>query len=295
MANPFYIQPALATQGAMQGLGSLAQAGGQYFANERAQDQNTQNVQQFMTLVGQAEASQNPEEKKRLMIQAFTQFPEQAKQLRQQSAYAMEQQQLEQIGKPEAITPYQQEQIDINKAKIEQRKLENQTRKLEQALKREDNKLKREELQLKIDERKSRLKQAQTDIQEGLESDLSTIDNTLNTIAELKTGGGLEAAVGTSSLLPTIAGSKAADFEARLEQLKSQQFLNEVGRLKGMGALSENEGKKLAAAASALELSMSEDEFKRELDYIESTMANARDKIAGKLPKTTQVVNWSDM
>jgi len=124
MANPFYVQPALATQSAMQGIGQLAQAGGQYFANSRSQDQNIQNTQQFMTLVGQAEASQNPEERKSLMIQAFTQFPEQAKQLRQQSAYAMEQQQLEQAGKPEAITPYQQKKFSIEDEKIRLRELE---------------------------------------------------------------------------------------------------------------------------------------------------------------------------
>lgn len=112
MANPFYVQPALATQSAMQGIGQLAKAGGQYFANSRSQDQNIQNTQQFMTLVGQAEASQNPEDRKSLMIQAFTQFPEQAKQLRQQSAYAMEQQQLEQAGKPESTNVGAQEILE---------------------------------------------------------------------------------------------------------------------------------------------------------------------------------------
>jgi len=105
MANPFYVQPAIATNQALQGLGGLAQAGGQAIVNNRMQDQNIQNTQQFMTLVGQANAAQNPEQKKQLMIQAFTQFPEQAKQLRQQSAYAKEQQELANMeeGKAERI------------------------------------------------------------------------------------------------------------------------------------------------------------------------------------------------
>lgn len=107
MANPFYVQPAIATNQALQGLGGLAQAGGQYLANDRAQDQNIQSTQQFMTLVGQANTTQDPEQKKQLMIQAFTQFPEQAKQLRQQSAYAKEQQDLANAEKEKTL-PYQQ-------------------------------------------------------------------------------------------------------------------------------------------------------------------------------------------
>jgi hypothetical protein len=70
-----------------------------------------------------------------------------------------------------------------------------------------------------------------------------------------------------------------------------------------MGALSENEGKKLAAAAQALDLRMSEEAFKRELDYIEKTMQKARIKIQGQIPEettpeTTQdsnIVEWGDL
>jgi len=294
MANPFTVTPALSF--GMGGLGDLAKATGGYFAQERQQEQEAVKAQEFLTAMGQVNAAQDPKIKQQLLTEVFTKYPKQAQQLRQQTTLQMEQAQLEQIGQPEEITPYQRESIDVKKMALEQRKLENQARKLEQQLKREDNELKREELQLKIQDRRSKLDQSKRDVQEGLESDLATVESTLNTITQLKTGGGLEAAVGTSSLLPTIAGSEAANFEARLEQLKSQQFLNEVGRLKGMGALSENEGKKLAAAASALDLSMSEDEFKRELNYIEEMTTKAKNKIAGKLPtKDTQVVNWGDM
>lgn len=94
MVNTFYVQPAIATQGAMQGLGSLAQAGGQYFANERAQDQRGQQTQAFMTLIGQANSAGDPAEKQRLMTQAFVEFPEQAKQLVNQTKLMREQEEL---------------------------------------------------------------------------------------------------------------------------------------------------------------------------------------------------------
>lgn len=292
--NPFLID-----QGnPLQGLGQLGAA---YFQKQRQDEQaaaQQQSTQGAFQLLGDAEREQDPVKKRQMFIQAFQMNPEMV------SGYVdtlKKQQEAGQVGAEKPITEYQKEQVDIKKAALEMRRIENETRKLEQRLSKENNELKREELQLKIDERKNRITQSKKDIEEGYISDLSTIDNTLNTISQLKEGEGLEAAVGTSSLLPTIAGSEAANFESRLEQLKSQQFLNEVGRLKGMGALSENEGKKLAAAASALELSMSEDAFKKELDYIESTMQGARNKIARKIPKSNETtesgsktVKWGD-
>lgn len=122
--NPFYVQPAIATQGAMQGLGQLAQAGGQYFADSRAQDQRGQQTQAFMTLIGQANGAGDPAEKQRLMTQAFVEFPEQAKQLRQQTALMREQEELKQIGQPEAITPAQEKKFSIEDEKLRLRQLE---------------------------------------------------------------------------------------------------------------------------------------------------------------------------
>lgn len=302
--NPFTIDPVN-----ISGLGQIAQAWGQQRQQEvqkaqqaEQQQAQQQKVAQAFQLMNQAARTQDPAERDRLNNEAFQLAPNEIRGFQQ---FIKTKRETEQIGQPEEITEYQRETIDIKKAGLEQRKLENEARKLEQQLKREDNDLKRQKLELDIQDRRAKLEQGQKDIQQALESDLSTIDNTLNTINQLKTGGGLESAVGASSMLYTIPGSKAANFEERLEQLKSQQFLNEVGRLKGMGALSENEGRKLASAASAISLRMSEDEFKKELDYIETTLTNARNKVAGNLPSQpeaqettqpeTQVVDWSNL
>jgi hypothetical protein len=175
------------------------------------------------------------------------------------------------------MTDYQAASLELRKEQIELDKL-----KAQQA--RESNDLKKEQMQVAIDTKKAKLEQDQKAVADSASKDIATFDNTLSTIDQLISHEGLESAVGTSSMFPTMAGSEAANFEAKLEQLKGQQFLTEVTKMKGMGALSENEGKKIAAAAAALDLGMSEDAFKKELKYIQDTMKKARDKIAKNLP-----------
>jgi hypothetical protein len=90
---------------------------------------------------------------------------------------------------------------------------------------------------------------------------------------------GLEGAVGFSSIFPTVPGSKSADFEAKLDTLKAQSFLPQVALLKGAGALSDAEGKKLSDSIGALSPKMSEEAFRKSLADIRSTFAASRDRL----------------
>lgn len=68
-----------------------------------------------------------------------------------------------------------------------------------------------------------------------------------------------------------IPGTDAADFVARLEQIKGKQFLEAFETLKGGGQITEVEGKKATQAISRMSTSQSEVEFKeaaRELQTI---------------------------
>jgi len=186
---------------------------------------------------------------------------------------------------PEGPTQAQTEQINIKRETLLIRKDENETRKLEQQLKREDNELKREDLQLKINQRKEKIEQTKRDVIEGMQSGVDQIQSTLDTIERVRNHPGLESATGVFSVAPTFAGSDAANFEAQIETLQSQQFLSAVSQMKGMGALSENEGKKLASSIGALNLNMSDKAMKAELDRIFEVTTKARDKMAGRIPK----------
>lgn len=74
---------------------------------------------------------------------------------------------------------------------------------------------------------------------------------------------GRSAATGKSAIFNkvTMPGTDRAGFQARLETFKAQTFVPMVSQLKGMGALSDAEGKKLTAAVGALDPNMPEEEF----------------------------------
>jgi hypothetical protein len=76
---------------------------------------------------------------------------------------------------------------------------------------------------------------------------------------------GRSMATGASGVLPTIPGTDARDFEARLSTYKAETFVPMVSALKGMGALSDAEGKKLTESVGALERTMSEKGFEDSL------------------------------
>lgn len=60
-----------------------------------------------------------------------------------------------------------------------------------------------------------------------------------------------------------VAGTDAAGFMAKYNQLKGKQFLESISQLQGYGALSNLEGTTATNAASAMDISTSEAEFKR--------------------------------
>jgi hypothetical protein len=100
------------------------------------------------------------------------------------------------------------------------------------------------------------------------EQALKTIDDLIN---DQK---GLEAAVGMNSILPTIPGGNAADFEANLRKLQGSTFLEAYQSLKGGGQITEVEGQKAENAIAALQLSQSEEQFRKSLQDLREVIGN---------------------
>lgn len=83
---------------------------------------------------------------------------------------------------------------------------------------------------------------------------------------------GFEATVGAPnpfkggfSLLGTFPGSRARDFSSKLENVKSQAFTQAFETLKGAGAITEKEGEAATRALATLDTSVSEEQFKKNL------------------------------
>jgi len=106
-----------------------------------------------------------------------------------------------------------------------------------------------------------------TKTQDQEQKSIST-QEVLNGAVDLFNHPGRKAATGASSILGMIPGTAAKGFTAKLDTFKAQTFLPMVSALKGMGALSDAEGKKLSDAVGALDRGMPEEEFANSLKGI---------------------------
>jgi len=91
---------------------------------------------------------------------------------------------------------------------------------------------------------------------------------------------GRQAGTGLSAWRSNIPGTDAKDFRANLDTFKAQTFVPMVQALKGMGALSDAEGKKLTESVGALDTGVSEEAFVKNLAKATETLYN-KAKVAG--------------
>lgn len=112
-------------------------------------------------------------------------------------------------------------------------------------------------------------------------SQIASFDTMLGTLDRLGKHPGLARSVGLVGALPTVPGSDSANFQAELNTFQSQAFLPMVAQLKGMGALSDAEGKKLTAAVGALDPKMGEQAFRESVKRITDDMEAARARMTG--------------
>jgi len=146
-----------------------------------------------------------------------------------------------------------------------------------------------------IDDKRAE-KQAKEDAQK--QGVVASFDSALDTLNRIATHPGKSTAVGfggtTASMIP---GTNAAGFASQLETFKAQVFLPQVQNLKGMGALSDAEGKRLTAAIGALDQKMKPAEFDSQLAIIKNDLNKARARVTGTTipdattPKATKRFN----
>ncbi|HCN5209608.1 TPA: phage DNA ejection protein [Escherichia coli] len=156
---------------------------------------------------------------------------------------------------------------EIQRAEVQDKVLDRQ-------IARETNQIKLEELRQKQLDVRSKADAARADRQAAAQGAVDTFSTALDSLSEIEHSPGLKKAVGFNSAFPTVPGTDAANFEARLDTFKAQTFLPMVASLKGMGALSDAEGKKLSDAVGALSPKMSEDAFRSSIGKIRTQLEN---------------------
>ncbi|BBQ67237.1 phage DNA ejection protein [Klebsiella quasipneumoniae] len=145
---------------------------------------------------------------------------------------------------------------DTNRINLENARYDRQ-------LRQETNDLKRQEIQQKIDVNNQTLQQKRNDLNSGYKDSINTLTTSMGTLNDILVSPALKSITGIRGAIPNVPGSAAADVQARLDTFKSQAFLSAVTAMKGMGALSDAEGKKLDAAVGSLQNSQSEEAFRR--------------------------------
>ncbi|ENE1125909.1 phage DNA ejection protein [Salmonella enterica] len=143
---------------------------------------------------------------------------------------------------------------------------------LDRQIARETNQIKLDEIKQKQADVRQKAEIARADRQAAAQGAVDTFSTALDSLNEIEQSPGLSKAVGIRSAFPTVPGSDAANFEARLDTFKAQTFLPMVQSLKGMGALSDAEGKKLSDAVGALSPKMSEKAFRDSIGKIRNQL-----------------------
>lgn len=180
----------------------------------------------------------------------------------------------------EPMTPYQQGMLNINQQNANIRRLQLEQKALEDKAKEKTTSLNQQALQQKIKANKQNQAQLMQERKAGLTSAYTNATDTINLAKTIMNSKGLSGATGVSSIFPTIPGSDTAKTESLLDTLNSKTYLDSVQQMKGLGALSDAEGKKLSSAIASLNTNLSEKDFKSNLNTIIKITGRAQKKAA---------------
>lgn len=143
------------------------------------------------------------------------------------------------------------------------------------------NDLKRQELQQKIDRNTKAQQDNGTNAYSTANNAVSTFDDTLQNINQIKNAPGLSGNFGKMSYIPNRRGSDSADAQAMIDTLKGKAFLAAFNSLKGGGQITEIEGTKATNAMLNMENAQSEEQFRKNLAVFQGVIERGK-KVAAQ-------------
>lgn len=91
----------------------------------------------------------------------------------------------------------------------------------------------------------------------------------LDVIGQIRNHPGMKSRIGLGAVLPAIPGTPGKDFDTLVEQAKGQVFLQATQALRGLGPMTEQEGRAAQAALARLNQAQSLEGFNKALDDFE--------------------------
>lgn len=115
------------------------------------------------------------------------------------------------------------------------------------------------------------------------ENVLSTFDRSLDAIDSILQDPILESNVYWRAITKDLPGTDARAFEGKVRVLQSQAFLNEIEKMKGFGALSEAEGRKVSDAVANLDTLQDNESLKAQIKIAQDIFTQGRERARRKL------------
>lgn len=180
---------------------------------------------------------------------------------------------------------------NIAQQNVNLRRMELEDKKYDRLIANETNALKLAELQDKRLQNQQAMEQAKRDKADAYNSGMDNLSRTIETATKVLNSPGFTGYFGTN-LNPLssrfIPGTEAADTETLVDTLKSQGFLSGIQQMKGMGALSNAEGKKVMDAIGSLSPNQSEKSARAAIKTIIKTTEMAQKRMQQKYGKDIQ-------
>ncbi len=149
-------------------------------------------------------------------------------------------------------------------------------------------------------EREKVLGKASGERETSAEGDFTTAQNALDLIDNIRNDPYRERGTGASAVLNNVWGTGGYDFDQKVEQAKSGAFLTAIQQMKGLGALSNNEGAAATAAVTRMNTAMSEQGFLDALADYEKIVKQGMERARKNLPSgsgaspASNTVDFSD-
>ncbi|QXO59309.1 DNA transfer protein [Morganella morganii] len=165
--------------------------------------------------------------------------------------------------------------------------METQEKVLDRRLARETNELKRTELEQKLDGIRTQKETAKAERYDTVASQVDSADRAIKTAQSIINSPGFTGYFGTNINVFSsrwIPGTDAADTSSMVDTLKSQGFMSGIQQMRGMGALSDAEGRKVMDAIGSLDSGMSEKQAKKSIEGIIETFEQGKKRLESRYP-----------
>lgn len=175
---------------------------------------------------------------------------------------------------------------NIAQQNVNLRRMELDDKKYDRQIANETNTIKLADLQDKRQQNQQAIEQGKRDKSDSYHQANDTFSQTIDTANKVLNSPGFENYFGVSfSKLPGVGalpGTDAADTEALVNTLSSQGFLTSIQQMKGMGALSDAEGKKISSAIASLDSKQSDKSAKESIKTIINVTQAAQRRLQNK-------------